>query len=187
MQDRILDAAAKVFSQKGYHKACMDDIASEASVAKGSLYYHFHNKSQLYRDVAVRGIESLRLELQEAADMRRPIEETVAAVIDRISALCFDNTGLFNIIMSEMPEGIETEDWQQMQEAKGQLLEYLSVLLKEGHEYEHIIRPMDFSLVTHALMSFIYSYRKQSQGPYDRDRMLREIREIIMHGIMLAQ
>lgn len=187
MQGRILDAAARVFAQKGYHKASMEEIAGEADVAKGSLYYHFRNKSELFRDVAVSGMEELQRELREAVESQAPIEEKIAAAIDRISMLCFDYSGLFNIIMSEELEGMEPEAWLQVQQAKGKLLEYISLLLREGCETEHALRPHDYQLVTHALMSFINTYRREylARGRTDRERMIREIREIVMFGLMV--
>jgi TetR/AcrR family transcriptional regulator len=186
MQGKILDAAASVFSRKGYHKASMDEISADAGVAKGSLYYHFHDKSQLFQAVAVRGMEELRCELQQATELEVPINDKVAAVIDRVTALCFDYSDIFNIIMSDMAEGIEPEAWRNIQEAKSRLLDYITGLLREGWEYEHIIRKLDFELVTYALLSFIYTYRKQSivRGDDARDKILGEIREVVMHGIM---
>ncbi len=43
----ILDAATKVFSQKGFHAATLDEIAAEADVSKGSLYIHFESKEAM--------------------------------------------------------------------------------------------------------------------------------------------
>jgi AcrR family transcriptional regulator len=43
----ILDAATKVFSEKGFHSATLDDIASEAEVSKGSIYIHFESKEAI--------------------------------------------------------------------------------------------------------------------------------------------
>lgn len=183
LQDRILDAASRVFSQKGYHKTCMDDIAQQADVAKGSLYYHFRNKSALFSDVALKGMESLRCELMEAVSMNVPIEQRVAAVIDRVSALCYDYADLFSIIMSEMPEGIDVDAWERIQESRKSLLQYLSALLREGWQEDGSIRPLDFEAATHALMGFIYAYVRQYSGG-DRERALSEIREVIMRGIM---
>ncbi|HIF73024.1 MAG TPA: TetR/AcrR family transcriptional regulator [Dehalococcoidia bacterium] len=43
----ILDAATKVFSQKGFHVATLDDISTEADVSKGSIYIHFESKEAM--------------------------------------------------------------------------------------------------------------------------------------------
>lgn len=47
-QDRIINAAMKVFSQNSYSKASTDDIAAMAGISKGLLFYHFKNKKDLY-------------------------------------------------------------------------------------------------------------------------------------------
>ncbi len=51
-RQEILDAARTVFVEKGYAAATMNDIASEAGVAAGSIYRYFANKAELIADVA---------------------------------------------------------------------------------------------------------------------------------------
>ncbi|MXN45335.1 TetR family transcriptional regulator [Shinella kummerowiae] len=45
---RILDAALKVFSEKGFVSASMDDIAAEAGLTKPTLYQYFPSKDELF-------------------------------------------------------------------------------------------------------------------------------------------
>jgi TetR/AcrR family fatty acid metabolism transcriptional regulator len=45
---QILDAATIVFSRQGYDKTRMDDIAQEAGLSKGSLYWYFKSKKDLF-------------------------------------------------------------------------------------------------------------------------------------------
>lgn len=47
-QNRIINAAMNVFSKSPYSKASTDDIAAMAGISKGSLFYHFRNKKDLY-------------------------------------------------------------------------------------------------------------------------------------------
>lgn len=46
-RERLLDAAGKVFCDKGVNNASLDDIAKEAGVTRGAIYWHFRNKSDL--------------------------------------------------------------------------------------------------------------------------------------------
>jgi AcrR family transcriptional regulator len=46
-RDDILDAAARIFSQKGFHAASMQDIAEAVNLKKGSLYYHVSSKQEI--------------------------------------------------------------------------------------------------------------------------------------------
>ena len=45
----IFESAIKIFSESGYRGATMDDIAANASLAKGTLYYHFKSKEEILR------------------------------------------------------------------------------------------------------------------------------------------
>lgn len=45
---RILDAATRVFSTKGYHGTLVDEIALEAETSKGGVYFHFPNKQAIF-------------------------------------------------------------------------------------------------------------------------------------------
>lgn len=49
----LLDAALIVFSQKGYTAASLEDIAEQAGLTRGAIYWHFHSKAELYNTLAL--------------------------------------------------------------------------------------------------------------------------------------
>ena len=55
-KESILDAAQKVFFEKGLHLSTMDEIAETAELAKGTLYLYYHSKEDLYLAVLLRGL-----------------------------------------------------------------------------------------------------------------------------------
>jgi len=65
---RILDAALKVFSRKGYRDTAVDDIAEESDTSKGGVYFHFPGKQAIF----------LALMDRAAAMLLRRIEEAIA-------------------------------------------------------------------------------------------------------------
>ncbi|MFN2292028.1 MAG: TetR/AcrR family transcriptional regulator [Anaerolineae bacterium] len=46
-EERILDAAAAIFAEKGYHRATIRDIATQADVADGTIYNYYDSKFDL--------------------------------------------------------------------------------------------------------------------------------------------
>lgn len=54
-RNSIVDAAERLFSTRGYDRVTMEDVASEAKLAKGTLYLYFKNKQELYVAVVIRG------------------------------------------------------------------------------------------------------------------------------------
>ena len=51
----IVDAAERVFFEKGHENTTMDDVAEEAELSKGTLYLYFKNKEDLYLAIHLRG------------------------------------------------------------------------------------------------------------------------------------
>ncbi|NLK01377.1 MAG: TetR/AcrR family transcriptional regulator [Clostridia bacterium] len=52
-RDSILQAAAKVFSKKGFYQARIEDISREAGVGKGTVYEYFSSKEALFKNMLV--------------------------------------------------------------------------------------------------------------------------------------
>jgi TetR/AcrR family transcriptional regulator len=50
-EEKILEAAQKVFVRKGMYGARMQDIADEAGINKALLHYYFKNKRQLFEEI----------------------------------------------------------------------------------------------------------------------------------------
>jgi AcrR family transcriptional regulator len=47
-RSRLVRAAGKVFAERGYHGATLDDVVAEAGVSRGALYHHFGSKQELF-------------------------------------------------------------------------------------------------------------------------------------------
>ena len=72
---QILDAALKVFDERGLAGARLDDIARRAGVSKGTIYLYFPNKEELFREV-VRAVVVDRLRQAAAnAGSDDPVDE----------------------------------------------------------------------------------------------------------------
>ena len=69
-KESILSVADKLFSRFGFHKTSMDEIAKIARKAKGSLYYHFASKEDLFREVV--SIEMINLKNQLSFIVNNP-------------------------------------------------------------------------------------------------------------------
>ncbi len=62
----ILDAARKVFTEKGFRDSTVDEIAETAGVSKGTVYLYFPSKQEIYVATIERGVIEYRKKLEEA-------------------------------------------------------------------------------------------------------------------------
>lgn len=94
---RILDAARDVFFRDGFMLANLDEVATRAGVAKGTLYRYFESKADLY--VAVLAENGMRFvaKMREVAENGGPARETLRSLGDFYIEHWTANTEYFQI------------------------------------------------------------------------------------------
>ena len=65
-RERILNAAIKVFSDKGYHDTKVDEIVAESKTSKGAVYFHFPSKQRIFLALVDEFAGLLESKLREA-------------------------------------------------------------------------------------------------------------------------
>lgn len=79
-RERILDAAERVFFQRGVARTTLEQIARAAGVTRGAVYWHFQNKSDLFNAI----VERIRMPMESA--FYRLVE--TAHTLDGLEELC---------------------------------------------------------------------------------------------------
>ncbi|MFZ5633554.1 MAG: TetR/AcrR family transcriptional regulator [Bacillota bacterium] len=77
----IFDAAMAVFSEKGFEKATVDEIAERAGIAKGTIYNNYGSKKNLFLSLIEEGIERLETAVKKEIARRNNILTQLEAVI----------------------------------------------------------------------------------------------------------
>jgi len=84
----IVNAAAKFFSQFGFHKTTMGDIARKIHKVKGALYYYFESKEELYNEVLKQELTGVQVHLTEiVSSERNPVEILEHYILTRFKLL----------------------------------------------------------------------------------------------------
>jgi AcrR family transcriptional regulator len=81
---RILDAAEKLFGEKGFDATSLRDITTEADVNLAAVNYHFQSKDSLIEATIMRGagpVNDKRLAMLEAAGPKATIEQILEAFV----------------------------------------------------------------------------------------------------------
>ncbi|NMB83912.1 TetR/AcrR family transcriptional regulator [Candidatus Roizmanbacteria bacterium] len=61
----IVRAAEKIFARDGFTSASIDDVAEAANIAKGTVYYHFRSKDELFFEIIDNGINGLADDIEK--------------------------------------------------------------------------------------------------------------------------
>ena len=88
-RSRILEAAVNVFASKGYHDTKVDDIVSQSQTSKGSFYFYFPSKQDIFMALVDTFADLLESRLHE----RLSTEPSGTARVDAALHVCLETFG----------------------------------------------------------------------------------------------
>jgi AcrR family transcriptional regulator len=81
-KDQILEAATRVFTQRGFDEARMDDIVEEAGLSKGTLYWYFESKESLITAIVDRVFDWETAHMRKIIDGDESAPQKLEAIVD---------------------------------------------------------------------------------------------------------
>jgi AcrR family transcriptional regulator len=81
-REKILSTARKLFAKQGYFNCKISDIAQEAGMSQGILYWYFSSKEELLKSVLSDGFETLGQLTESAANRSGTSREKLDALLD---------------------------------------------------------------------------------------------------------
>ena len=78
---KLFDAAAALIGEQGLHATTVDQIVERAGVAKGTVYYHFKSKDELFQALLVEGLKRLADALRAEADSAASPSAALAGIV----------------------------------------------------------------------------------------------------------
>ncbi len=101
-EQQILDAAKKVFVQKGMAGARMQDIADQAGINKALLHYYFRNKEKLFEVIFMEAAEKLFPRINAIFEADQPLFEKIENFCDEYIAIVMENPYLPLFVLNEI-------------------------------------------------------------------------------------
>ncbi len=89
----ILSAAERLFTQLGYRRTAMEDIATQAGVAKGTLYLYYQSKEALFCAIQTRNIARANRLCDEAEARGGDLTELLYGQVEAWFGMMFDRYG----------------------------------------------------------------------------------------------
>ncbi len=153
---RIIEAALRLFSQKGYLGATTREIAREAAVSEMTLFRHFPSKEALFEAVLsthtfLPALKSILPAIQNVA-----IEEALAAIARKYLETLDTRRDFIKIMLSEcsyFPEKVHAIYHSFLAEIFSTLAAYFKDMQKKG-----VMRPFDPILGARAFLAMFFTY-----------------------------
>jgi AcrR family transcriptional regulator len=116
---QILDASLHLFSEKGFAKTSVRDIAHRAGITDAAIYYHFKSKRELFEALfEERGITSALSELEQATISERPVLDVLTSIAVAALGIMQRNKDFMKVLLSEAlsEDPVATEDYRMVTE-----------------------------------------------------------------------
>jgi len=183
--EKILEAAAKVFAEKGFHRARISDVARLAGVADGTVYLYFQNKDDLL-------IKTFEFIMDEVNSVLKRIYETEPSHQERIRKLILAHYELAN----KYPHAAELITFELRQSHKfmkeyenKKFKEYLRLIaniIEEGQDAGAFSKSLSPYVTSRAIFGILNETMLQwiaSKGKYRIEEISNTVIKIVLGGI----
>ena len=100
-REDILEAAAQVFRQKGFHGASMNDIADVVNLKKASLYHHVSSKQEVLSELLDRALQMLLERISAITVQNISADKKLRLMIREYLLILIENVDLAAVLLFE--------------------------------------------------------------------------------------
>ena len=151
---KIFETSMQLFAQKGYDATSVEEITATVGVAKGTLYYHFYSKEEIFQFLIEEGVKLLKNSITiKTANLTNSLDKIRAIVLIEIKVLVkYEN--FMTIILSEI--------WgtgARSKMCRNYVFDYIQMIqeiVEEGIEKKEIIES-DANVIASGIFGFVCS------------------------------
>jgi AcrR family transcriptional regulator len=169
-QVAILDAAASVFAEKGYHRASTPDICARAKISNGALYKYFRNKEAIYISVLDHGTDLMTDLFQKQTDRSDSFFQAIEAIFQGLRRFTRRYRAYVEmwVDLASCSMNRFAADLSARVEAEGRKL--FRQLIEEAKDRGELPASLDTDLVTYALDCHMTLFTYSLVSEYHRKR-----------------
>ena len=179
----VLQTAAQLFNERGFHATSLDDIAARLHVTKPTLYYYVKNKDEILLqcvsqglEMTLEGIEASRQAGGNAVDQLRACMQVYADIVTQPFGMCLIRVG-----DEEVPEPSRTE----LRRMKSEIDHAFRRLVAQG-VHEGSLQPCDPKMTVFVIagaLSWIGRWY-QPGGEYTPDQVAQQCIATLCEGVL---
>jgi len=172
---KIFETSMKLFAEKGYDATSIEEITATVGVAKGTLYYHFSSKEEIFKFLVEEGVKLLKNSIMiKSANLTESIDKIRAIVLIELKVLV-KYESFMTMILGEI---WGTESRSKM--CRQYVFEYIQMIqeiVEEGIEKGEIV-DADANVIASGIFGFVCSsliYKLRREENIEIPELFREI------------
>lgn len=185
-REKIIDAAIKLFAEKGYHATSVQEIMDLAGVNKAMFFYYFKNKESCYHMLFEKGLNKLGEKIAHALKARGDFKHKLKKFVESISDIP-DDERHHMMAMIFIREAVSSKEIVENQ-VKGfiKVIEPLENALKEWQN-QGLIRKTDPRLTVVSIIGGIkdLALHHKRLGYAHKEVLIQHTMDLILNGISI--
>jgi AcrR family transcriptional regulator len=187
----ILEAATRVFANRGYHGARVSDIAREAGIAYGLVYHYFRNKEEILDTIFAERWGQFLEVVDGIAAGPQPASEKLRQLAALILFAYRRRSDWVKVLVFEIQRTSRFSEPEQV-EAVGRLFRGVARIIRAGQEAGELRNDLDANLVCLAFIGALETMitsqvmrvmRLPDQTQDDDDRTVSTVVELFLGGL----
>ena len=189
-RQQLLSAALEVFANKGYEATRLSDIADAAGLTRGTIYWHFENKADLFRKLIADHIDPFVLLINKIFERKLPPLETLRQILLQVPAAIKNNKKIadsqkLSFLKMRMNSSIRPLD-EVFQDKFQRVFERLCGLIRRGQGAgEIVMRNVEViaTVIATYLMGTAAALLEAGTDIVDVEKNLEGLVELVVRGI----
>ena len=185
-REAIIQASLEIFANKGYEKATVDEIAARANIAKGTVFYNFKSKEDIFFAIIEKGTSDFVKMVEERSTLGQTSTEKMEIVYDTAFAFFSKYNKYCTILISELWR-IRTRWNVEPTNILDRYKQKVEQIFDEGQksgEFRLDVQPKDIGLIVFFLAAVSSLSKAVSLDPNVDKNMFDRTRLILMRGII---
>ena len=156
-REALLSAGGTVFARKGFDKATLDDIARQAHVTRGAVYWHFKDKTALFYAIVEATYSDLQKKLLRFYDEKMSPLANILVIAEALGNEYEQNADFCAMgkILLLNPPPCADNGVNMYKEVFADFLKTISILLLRAQEKKELPKTMDVAFAARNIMSVI--------------------------------
>ncbi len=185
--NKIIQAGREILNKKDYHETVVEEIAQLAGVAKGTVFFYFKSKENLFREIMLSLIDELKVMIEKIVNSQQPPLKKLKEIYDNFVKFQLNNMHLFLSLRKELShtEPKISEVKERLEEISRIILPLVDEMSQRGLIKNFSSQDIDLEVVSSivlmyasAVSSMVFFYKEKIQ-------QIKEIFwNILLHGIL---
>lgn len=183
-REDILEAAAQVFRQKGFHGASMADIAEAVNLQKASLYHHVSSKQEILLSILDRALELLLERISAITAQTISPDQKLKQMVREYMKILVENQDLAAVLLFEH-RSLERKQHARHVPNRDRFEQLWKDVLAEGVK-SGIFHCEDPALATRALLGIMNWTMTwyNPDGPLNTEQVADQYSSLILNGLL---